>query len=42
MEINKSHFELRTQFHKMVVADLLGSSGGADEIMDEATVHSRL
>ena len=32
--------ELRTELHKMVVADLLGPAGGENEEVDEATVRS--
>lgn len=37
----KTPLELRTELHKMVVADLLGPAGGADEIVDEQNVRSR-
>jgi hypothetical protein len=33
--------DLRTQLHKMVVADLLGPAGGEEEIVDEQNVRSR-
>ncbi len=33
--------DLRTQLHRMVVADLLGPAGGPDEIVDEQSVRSR-
>lgn len=36
-----SPLDLRTQLHQMVVADLLGPAGGADEIVNEASVRSR-
>lgn len=32
---------LRTELHKMVVADLLGPAGGEKETVEEATVRSR-
>jgi len=41
LENVKSPLELRTELHKMVVADLLGPAGGEDETVDEATVRSR-
>ena len=41
LENTKTPLELRTELHKMVVADLLGPSGGADEIVDEQSVRSR-
>ena len=37
----KTPLELRTELHKMVVADLLGPAGGEDETVDEPTVRSR-
>src|SRR5687768_7386069 len=41
LENTKTPLELRTELHKMVVADLLGPAGGADEIVDEQNVRSR-
>ncbi len=41
LENNKFPLELRTELHKMVVADLLGPAGGEDETVDELTVRSR-
>lgn len=41
LENKKSPLELRTELHKMVVADLLGPAGGEEETVDEATVRSR-
>ena len=41
LENTKTPLELRTELHKMVVADLLGPAGGENEEVDEATVRSR-
>ena len=41
LENTKSPLELRTEPHKMVLADLLGPAGGEEETVEEATVHSR-
>lgn len=41
LENKKSPLELRTELHKMVVADLLGPAGGEDETADEQNVRSR-
>ncbi len=41
LENMKSPLGLRTELHKMVVADLLGPAGGEEETVDEATVRSR-
>jgi hypothetical protein len=36
-----SALRMRTELHKMVVADLLGPAGGEEEIVEEASVRSR-
>jgi len=41
LEQRKTPLELRTELHKMVVADLLGPAGGEEETVEEATVRSR-
>lgn len=41
LEIIKTPLDLRTELHRMVVADLLGPAGGAAEIVDEQNVRSR-
>lgn len=40
LENSKTPLELRTELYKMVVADLLGSAGKPDEIVDEQNVRS--
>lgn len=41
LENKKTPLELRTELHKMVVADLLGPAGGEEETVDEQNVRSR-
>jgi hypothetical protein len=41
LENIKTPLDLRTELHKMVVADLLGPAGGKDETVDEQNVRSR-
>ena len=41
LENKKSPLELRTELHKMVIADLLGPAGSEDETVEKATVCSQ-